>query len=148
MWRVLSVMALIPLTSASSSVAAERERESLSSQEAAQLVVSALPEKTAAAPGLEIQQMSDPYFPEFYFFEVLWKNPGPGSVVAGHFAVHRRSGEVWDPLLCRRIVSSSLEQMQQRIRKRIGLSRQEYAELRRQAPCTIEPSVSKPRPDR
>src|SRR5574341_2590781 len=84
------------------------KQQSVALHEARKLVFLALPKLTANAPGFELDEYKDEYFPDFFFFEALWDNPNAGSVVAGHYAVDRRTGEVWEPMSCARITSAAI----------------------------------------
>jgi hypothetical protein len=68
-----------------------------------------------------------PLSPEFYGFEVVVPNPG-GSGVIGHFMVNPWNGDVWDdddP--CHLVETPTLSELQSEIRKRLGLSKAEFA---------------------
>ena len=71
---------------------------------------------------------------QFYVFEGQWNNPDAGSIVAGHYAVDAKTGDVWNALACEEFTSHELGKLQATIRKRIGLSDEEYRQLRRPGP--------------
>lgn len=85
-------------------------------------------------PGFGLDPYKDDYFPDFYFFEALWDNPGPGSGVIGHYAVDPRMGDVWSAIVCRQLTSVSLRKLQRAMHKRIGLSEKQYRKLKRPGP--------------
>jgi len=121
---------------------------SVSVEDARKLVLLALPQATSRLPGLHLDEHNDPHFPAFFFFEVLWNNPNPGSVVAGHYAVDRKTGAVWETMSCRLITSPTIKKQQRVIRRRIGLTEQEYFSIRSKAPCdqTNTGPLSRPSP--
>jgi hypothetical protein len=95
--------------------------------------------------GFELDKFSDPYYPEYQFFQGIFDNPG-GSVNLGHYAVDRKTGEVWDGVICSRVASPSLVKLQVAIRNRIGLTREDYRKARRPGPmCDVDekPPVEK-----
>lgn len=86
-------------------------------------------------PGFGLEFYTDKYFPDFFFFEATWNNPR-GSVVLGHYAVNPRTADVWEIVGCRRLESHSIRNLQQSLRKDIGLSEQQYRKLSARAPCS------------
>jgi hypothetical protein len=108
----------------------------LTEQDARQLVNAAAPKSMTDLPGFGLDMYRRPGCSDFFFFDVLWNNPDPqGSILSGHFAVDLRTGEVWDPLIPKRITSRKLERLQRDLRKKIGLSDSEYKKLRDRYPC-------------
>ncbi|MGD0202202.1 MAG: hypothetical protein ABSD27_15830 [Bryobacteraceae bacterium] len=70
----------------------------------------------------------------FFFFEATWANPNPGSMVIGHYAVDRRTGDVWNAVICEEVTSPSLKRLQRAIRKRLGFTDKDHHRLRRPGP--------------
>jgi hypothetical protein len=108
---------------------------SITLKEARQLIYLALPKETLKLPHLSVDSYESRYIKDFFFFEVTWENPQPGSVVIGHYAVDRETAEVWNSISCKRISTSSLRERQSSIRKRLGLSGEEYHRLLLRSPC-------------
>lgn len=105
--------------------------------EARRIVNEALPKETKRLPGLTLwlSKEDQAHPPRCLTFDILWSNPGPGSVHVGFWSVDRRSGEVWMPLECRRVTNSALTKLQQEIRKRLGVSNEEWHEALKHNPC-------------
>ena len=101
--------------------------------EARELAIAAVAPATRRLPGFGADDFPEPYFPDYYFFELTWDNPR-GSVIVDHFAVDPRTGDVWSAILCWEIKSGSLKRLQREIRKRIGLTESEYRKVRRRGP--------------
>ena len=76
------------------------------------------------------------YNPEAsYEFEVRSAKPSPVSYpLIGHFAVDPNTADVWDAVVCKEYQSESLRKLQQTIRKRIGLTEEEYQKIRKPGP--------------
>jgi hypothetical protein len=84
-------------------------------------------------PGFGIEQSRPPAAPDYLFFDATWDNPD-GSVVAGHYAVDRRTGDVWDSVVCQEFTSAPLRRYQTILRRRHRISTEEYRKLRRLGP--------------
>jgi hypothetical protein len=116
-----------------------RDRRRITESEARELAMKALPEEMIKNPaGLVLNSYKNSYFPDAYYFEALWAHPTPvmSSIVAGHYAVDSETAEVWKSNICERITSRALQQLQKELRKRIGLSEEEYRKLiKKHPPC-------------
>ena len=55
----------------------------------------------------------------FYGLQAIWDNPS-GSVNLGFYAVDGKTGDVWNSVICERVTSSSLVNLQRAIHKRIA----------------------------
>ena len=77
------------------------------------------------------QALFDAEFQDFYFIHAESGKP-PAAI--GHYAVERTTGEVWDWVKCGRFTSPSLTAAQQALRKRIGLTDEEYQRIRKPGP--------------
>jgi hypothetical protein len=123
-----------------------RKRRDLTLEEADALVTAFFKDRgSTKLRGFELDKFSDPYYPEYQFFQGIFDNPG-GSVNLGHYAVDRKTGEVWDGVICSRVASPSLVKLQVAIRNRIGLTREDYRKARRPGPmCDVDekPPVEK-----
>jgi hypothetical protein len=135
MAKIASGVALLVLVCASSS----RPAKEITLDQARQLVLKTLEAETnfTKLPKFGLDHYSDPYFPGFFFFEATWDNPHqpPASVVLGHYAVNRKTAEVWESIGCRRLSPSAIRPLQKSLRKGIGLSKQECRKLSAIAPC-------------
>jgi len=129
----MCALALIPLASPA-------RTRFLTKDEAQKLVVAALGQRIKDLPhfGLDDVQPREPKEKDFYLFEASFSNPG-GMQVAGHYAVHKLTGAVWEFLVCRRLESEELHSLQKTFRKRTGISSNEVKRLADALPCD-EPS--------
>jgi hypothetical protein len=115
------------------------EHRVISGEEAYTLVSKALETSGATKlPGFALEQPRKRNSQTFLFFEATWDNP-KGSVVIGHYAVDKKTGDVWNAIVCEELTSARLKQLQRTIRKRIGLSEEEYRKLRRRGPMCETP---------
>ncbi len=130
MLRPMMLMALVIWSSA----AFASDARKLTVEEARELATAALPSMTARLPGLNFDAYRVPYYPDFYFFEVLWNSTGDISPIAGHYAVDSKTADVWDPVFCRELKSQALSARQADLRKKIGLVPKQYLKIRRLGP--------------
>jgi hypothetical protein len=116
-------------------VAGGAQPRQLALSEARELVVRSLEPTARNLPGLALDTFANPYdAPGFYSFEVSWANPH-GSVIVGHFAVNKATGDVWEVVSCERIRSDALRALQKIMRSRIGLRATELHRLEGETPC-------------
>ena len=105
----------------------------VSASDAKALVSAALPPSIKRLPGVGIEpgQVRG----RFDYFTVTWAQPGPGSVVAGNYAVDLRTGDVFSSVIeCDELKTSALRQLQHKVRAQLGLSRRQYRELKSTGP--------------
>ncbi len=115
-----------------------RPENTITREQARQLLLKALQEtdpQWAHLPKFGLDYYRDPYFPGFFFFEAGWDNP-VGTVVLGHYAVNPRTADVWEATGCHRLHPVSIKPLQESLRRKIGLSDQEYRKLTTQVPCS------------
>ena len=106
----------------------------LTVDESRELVLAALPESTTKLPEFNLDPFTVSYYPDFCFFEGQWNSTGDVSPVAGHYAVDSRTGDVWNGIICREYKTPRLRVLQSIMRKRIGLTQQQYRKIRRLGP--------------
>jgi hypothetical protein len=130
--RRLHIVPLIFLTMVSSlnDSKAQTEKQKISLDEARKLAYEAV--KTHN-PDADLINSPRSFDPEFYFFAATWPNP-VGSPIIGYFAVNPRTGDVWDARSCELFTSPSLDKLQENIRKRLGIKRQDYLKLKTKKP--------------
>jgi hypothetical protein len=136
-WFCVAVLALLAPSALS-------EMRMISLEEARKLVWLALPQATRKLPGLTLVPDERPAPPcRCRTFDILWSNPGPGSVHSGFYAVDLRTGEVWTPMLCNRVTNRALKPVQRAIRKRLGVTELEYRQALKPPPrdCCANPDV-------
>jgi hypothetical protein len=63
----------------------------------------------------------DPDFPEFYMFHAYYDTATRLNSI-GTYAVSRKTAALWERVGCEQLRSKPLEQMQNRLRKELGLS--------------------------
>jgi len=74
-------------------------------------------------------------FPSFYFFSANFVQEQSAPTL-GHFAVNRRSADLWDWELCRRIQEPAIQSTQKSLRKKLRLTDRDYRSLSKIAPCS------------
>lgn len=109
-------------------IASESQRVSL--EEARKLVSEAIKVNNAGATLISSPRSFDP---EFYFFAATWSNPS-GSPIIGYFAVNPLTGDVLNAADCSRLTSPTLVRLQEAIRKRFHIERDQYLKLRSRNP--------------
>lgn len=127
-WALIAVGVFCALVGSTSlAVGASRK---LTVDEARELASQALEPRQARLPGLTFQPYDDKNYPDFLSFEVLWDNPVPdGSIVVVDLSVDPQTGDVFKRGGCS-ATSPALTKLQKTMRKRIGLSEQEYQKIR------------------
>jgi hypothetical protein len=130
------VFRLLVIAAVCCATARSEERRTITVSEASSLVDALL--KTDGWTRLKgfvlYQALFDAEFQGFYFIHAEWDSPSRNSAAIGHFAVERTTGDVWDWVVCGEFHSPSLTASQQALRKRIGLSDEQYQKIRKQGP--------------
>ena len=107
----------------------------VTNDDAKRLVNLALKEQGAAKlPGLWVEPLKNARDDGFYFLDATWNNPGPAGVSVGHFAVDRKTGDMWDAVVCRRINSPKVKEFQSKLRRRMGMTKEIYEKVKRSGP--------------
>ena len=83
--------------------------------------------------GFSLEPYESKTFPAFYFFSAMWDNPD-GSAMIDHLAVDRRTGAVWSAIVCREFSSKKLRRAQFDLRRKIGLTKDEFRKIKRLGP--------------
>jgi hypothetical protein len=110
------------------------DARTLTVDEGRELARAAMPPLTARLPGVYLDVFKNPYYPDFYFFEITWNSTGDMSPIADHYAVDSRTGDVWKAVICRELKSPALSMRQAVLRKKIGLTPKQYRKIRRRGP--------------
>ena len=115
---------------------AERHYRQITLAEASQLVTAYLRWRGATKlPSFSLEEFTNAYEPEFYFFSAMFDNPNPaGSVVIGNYGVDKRTGDVWEGAACIEETAPPLRALQQKIRERLGITPSSYKHLKRPGP--------------
>jgi hypothetical protein len=108
----------------------------LTKEEAFQIVMQAIPKRMKKLPGFSVEAgYTSHLFANVIFFDAFWRNPFPGSGVAGHFSVNLKTGDVCEPINWDKITNSKLMKVQKEMRRRIGLTDSIYHQLREDGIC-------------
>jgi hypothetical protein len=88
----------------------------------------------AKLKGFSLEEAHLDHFPDFYFFDALVSEPGAEGF-AGHYAVNKFTGEVWNPIRCLRFSGKGVRKIQEKLKKEIGLGTQGLQPLDDNTPC-------------
>jgi hypothetical protein len=116
--------------------ATEGEAQTITTGEARRLVYQALPAEARRLPGLTLH-LDDGRDKRRWcaVFDVLWANPGLGSVHVAFYSVDMRTAEVWKPVACEHATNPSVRRLQRAIRKRLGVTEAELRAALARNPC-------------
>jgi hypothetical protein len=84
--------------------------------------------------GLNDFASSPGFYSRWYLFTGTWAGASNGSAITGNWAIDKKTGEVWNAVICEQLASPGLTRMQEAIRNRIGLSPAEYSKIRVDGP--------------
>jgi len=104
--------------------------------EARRLLLQGLQERgyPTRAANFSLEDVDDPYFPNFYSFQ-SYSNLPQRFASTGVFAVNKKTADVWDSLLCKRVESRKIKSVQKKLQEEIGLSAKDYITLSKEEPC-------------
>jgi hypothetical protein len=129
-----NILLLLPLVLVSVTAVVQQKATTprkITIAEAKELVTKAVESSRGKSRGFFFEQT--PEAP--YEFEVRSDKPTAFTYpLIGHFAVDPSTGDVWDAIVCREYTSQPLRKLQQTIRKRIGLTAEEYQKLKKPGP--------------
>jgi hypothetical protein len=125
---VLQSVSEVSATPIDPSVYAVRKRRDVTLEEANELMTALFRDRGASGSSLEEYEVKD--YPEFQFFQAMGHDP----LRHIHYAVDRKTGEVWSGVVCENLTSPSLNKLQNAIRNRIGLTPDEFRKVRRRGP--------------
>jgi hypothetical protein len=123
---VLQSVSDVAATPIDPSVYAVKKRRDVTLEEANELMTALF--RGASGYALEEYEVKD--YPGFQFFQAMGHDP-LGHI---HYAVDRKTGEVWSGVACENLTSPSLKKLQTAIRTRIGLTTDEFLKVRRRGP--------------
>lgn len=75
-------------------------------------------------------------FPNFLFFDAYVATPGAQGT-SGHYAVNKFTGDVWNPFGCSRFSNPQLLKLQRELRRKLGLTPEEYEHHEKDDPCLV-----------
>lgn len=120
------------------SVATENVPVGLTAEDARALVLELMHEwRSDKLRGFSLEQEHDDsreFGPDFYWFNAMWAGTPEGSVNIGSYAVDKNTGDVWGATACMEYQSKSLRKLQDKIRKKLAMSPEQYRQLRKPGP--------------
>jgi len=114
---------------------AQASRRQITGGDARSLVIATLKARgyDVNSSKLELDEGTDTYFPEFYFFYAYFARPERLATI-GSFAVDPQTVVVWDVVLCKRIRAKDVKELQKTLRSRYLLGTAKA----KPAPCEEE----------
>src|SRR5258708_22232221 len=85
-------------------------------------------------PGFKLTESTTDGNSRWYLFRATWVGAPNGSQIIDYWAIDKRTGEVWKANVCRELNFPALEDMQADIRQKIGLSEENYVQIRVDGP--------------
>lgn len=125
------------------SVYSESKRRNLSLEEASDLVFAYLKSTGGNQENCSLVPYHPPDAPDLYHFQGISTDPSRGFNL-GYFAIDPTTADIWSGVFCERLVSKDLTSLQRIIRRRIGLSAQEYKKAKKPGPF-CEPGMPRAR---
>lgn len=122
--KSLIVLVLVgPCLLSDTSSAQRTNGKAISKQVAEHLLVTYLRAQGYDTPNakLDVEPTTHKDFPDFYLFAVYVDTP-QRLVHIGSYAIHKRTGDLWEQLECQRLESSAIAFEQKKIRESSGLS--------------------------
>lgn len=114
---------------------AQKTSATLSEDHARSLAVSTLTAAARRLPGIRFQEEKRPHPEGFYWFEITANTPNDVSPLLGYFAVNKTTGDVWNPVQCKRLTSSAIRRFQEQLRRKAKISDAEFRQIAATAPC-------------
>ena len=99
------------------------------------LAVSTLTPGARRLPGMRFDSEKASHPEGFYWFEVTADVPGGASALLGYFAVNKVTGDVWDPVQCKKLSSVTIRRIQDHIRQNEKNSAVRSHRAATDAPC-------------
>jgi hypothetical protein len=85
-------------------------------------------------PAFKLTESTSDGNSRWYLFRGTWAGAPNGSYIIDTWAIDKRTGEVWEAAVCRELYFPALEDMQDDIHKKIGLSVEDYLRIRVDGP--------------
>lgn len=99
------------------------------------LAASTLTPNARRLPGMRFDGEKAAHPEGFYWFEVTANVPDEASPLLGYFAVNKRTGDVWNPVQCRKLTSVTIRRFQDQLRQKGKISATEFRRIAEEAPC-------------
>lgn len=114
----------------------EQPVKTLSLAQAKRLVYEGLPAKVRQLPGLSLVPGGTKHEGRCVTFDILWSNPGPGSVHVDFYTVDLQTATLWSgPLPAELEAGPAVMKMQRSLRKRLGIPEQLSPRAVEESPC-------------
>ena len=84
--------------------------------------------------GFDLDYSKHSFDPRFYLFTALGGEKPGDNIVNGSYLVDKKTGDVWDGIMCQEYKSYKLDMAKAAIRKKIGLSRNGYVRVKVKGP--------------
>jgi hypothetical protein len=136
MLALLAAFALVPATATPAAAPGQRVgAESRVSRAQAEEIISAYVVETLHfnRGAFSLDRGENWIYPDFYFYQALINNPG-GSAVAGSYAVDKRTGDLWNGVVCEPFATKGVRAAQARTRAELLITPARYRKLRHQGP--------------
>ena len=111
------------------------EPKTLSIADAKRLVYEALPDQTRSLPGLSLEPGKVESDGRCVTFDVLWSNPGPGSVHVNFYTVDLQNATLWRGVMPKLVVGPRVARLQRDLRKGLGIGDRISPRAIQQSPC-------------
>jgi hypothetical protein len=105
----------------------------VSEEQAHVLARSTLTATARRLPDMRFDREKTPHIKGFYWFEVTANVPDSTSPLLGYFAVNEVTGDVWNPVQCKRLTTSDIRRFQEHLRKKGKIT--DFRRISDQAPC-------------
>lgn len=112
---------------------AQAKRRTITAEEGRALVYALLRPSGCTTRKCGVERLDNKYFPQLFFFEGLWSNP-TGSPHIGAWAIDPKTADLWDANVCVEYRPNGVAGLQARLRKRIGLTAENYKGLKQRPP--------------
>lgn len=135
-FRFIAITLLIPvLLFAANTGLGQKAAPAVGEEEAHTLAVSTLTANARHLPGMHFDREKAPHPEGFYWFEVTANVPGEVSPLLGYFAVNKTTGDVWNFVQCRKLISTAIQHFQERLRQKEAISAADFQRIADEAPC-------------
>jgi hypothetical protein len=99
------------------------------------LAASTLTPSARRLPGMRFDREKASQPEGFYWFEATANVPDAASPLLGYFAVNKVTGDVWNPVQCKKLASGAIRRFQDQLRKKAKISATEFRRIAEEAPC-------------
>ncbi len=134
--RLIALTLLMPVLLLTANAGRGQESVPVVSEDLAHtLARSTLTVSARRLPGMRFDREKASHPDGFYWFEVTANVPDEASPLLGYFAVNKATGDVWNPVQCRKLTSVAIRHFQEQLRLKRKISATEFRRLSGEAPC-------------